>query len=117
MWELVATQLATGTENDVFTLGFGDGEHALMVMCGPIGDLDRALGQDNYCITTDDGRTSYRGFERWAVHDDGRVELVFSPAARDDLGFDGAAITIPAGDVTWVRAALERITAAPQAER
>jgi hypothetical protein len=109
MWELVATQLATSTELDVFTLGFGDGEHALMVMRGP--------SDDSYCITTEHGCTSYKGFERWAVHDDGRVELVFSPAACDELGFDGASIAIPVSDVTWVRAALERITAAPQAAR
>ena len=72
---------------------------------------DRTLGQDTYCIATQDGATYYGGVECWTLNPSSLV-LRLSQPAQEVLGVeDGFLVEIPKTYVASLQSALERVFA------
>lgn len=75
-----------------------------------LGEEDRRLGMDTYCLVNQNQATTYGGVERWSL-DDRELRLFFTDEAATALGMpDGVCIRFQnRRDVATVRTALESI--------
>lgn len=70
---------------------------------------DRRLGQDTYCICTEDGATFYGGIQSWTLNA-GTLEVRLTADAAEALGVEaGFVLTFPAAQEHELKEGLERI--------
>jgi len=73
-------------------------------------EQDKQLGQDTYCVSTEEGATHYGGIASWRFADNG-LEIALDAGAATSLGFTGFAVELEAnGDTRRVlKEGLERV--------
>jgi Immunity protein 10 len=71
-------------------------------------DQDKQLGQDTYCVGTEDGRTHYGGVAGWSITN-GLLTVCFDTAGAAALEVKGFQIRCPEDRVEALRDALSKI--------
>lgn len=89
----------------------GTGERLELQRALSFDEQDIELGQDTYCLSTDDGRTCYGGVTNWTLEEQLLVLRLDAQSAMTLGVEEGFGITVPPDDVVTVREGLTRVFA------